>query len=133
MKPTCIIALTMLTFCQSALAESIFYCVPKTKVGMTENGAATHQHPRFSMKIDFDNTNVRVVQFKGGEFFGTPVGGDLGAAKYRVAEYVDDRYWSAIAPDIRSKRVVYFEFPNLFASHTNYQYGALLHATCETF
>ena len=131
MKATCIIALIMLTFCQSALAESVFYCVPKTKVGMTEHGAVSGQLPRFTMKIGA-SLEGRFVQVKNALFF--DLSGEL--KEYRIADYINDKNWYAISPALNtalSTYVIHFEFPNFFASHTNWGYGALLHATCETF
>ena len=131
MKGTCIIAVTLLAFCQSALANSVFYCVPKTRVGMTENGAVSAQLPRFTMKIGA-SLEGRFVQVKNAMFF------DLSGEpkEYRIADYINDKNWYAISPALNtalSTYVIHFEFPNFFASHTNSRYGALLHATCETF
>ena len=131
MKATCIIVVIMLTFCQSALAESVFYCVPKTEVGMTENGAAMGTHPKFTMKVG-TSLEGRFVQLKNTTFF--DLSGEL--KEYRIADYLNDRNWYAISPALNpalSTYAMHFEFPNLFASHTNSRYGALLHATCETF
>lgn len=131
MKAACIIAVTTLAFCQSVLAQAVFYCVPKTEVGMTENGAIQSQHTRFNMKIGVDSRNGRFVQFNNAEFFNLS-----GTQKYQVAVFVNDGNWyatSAASNPALSTFVIYFEHPNLFASHTNSRYGALLHATCETF
>ena len=131
MKAACIIAVTILAFCHSALAESVFYCVPKTEVGMTENGASIGTHPRFTMKVGA-SLEGKVVQVKKAMFF--DLSGEL--KEYRIADYVNDRNWYAILPALNgvlSSYVVYFEFPNLIASRTNSRYGALLHATCEEF
>lgn len=88
MKASCIIAVIILAFCQSALAESVFYCVAKTKVGMTENGASMGTHPKFTMKVGA-SLEGRVVQLKKATFF--DLSGEL--KEYRIADYLNDRNW----------------------------------------
>ena len=131
-KIACFTIAMLLVTCQLALAETVYYCVPNTHFRVTESGGAAFNHPRFKMKIGRDGRNVRVVWIESAQFFG------LSGLRqeYRVADYLDDQMWVVNQPALNAAgntHIFHFKYPNLFASFTRSNYGALVHATCETF
>jgi len=131
-KLACFTIAMLVATCQSVLAETVFYCVPKNIIGVHTGGTSIYKHDRFTMKISGDLVNGRVVQIEGAYLF------NLNALvnDFKVTEYGDDQMWQAInlATQVNlASRILYFEYPNLIASIVRRGQGGLLHATCETF
>ncbi len=131
-KIACFTIAMLVATCQSVLAATVFYCVPKTMVGVNKSGHSIYSHKRFTMKISGDLVNGRVVQIEGAKLFNfTGLVND-----YSVTEYQNDQMWQAIIPAThvtQGTRILYFEYPNLIASQLESKYGILLHAKCGTF
>ena len=130
-KLACFTIAMLVATCQSALAETVFYCVPTTNVGVAERGHFFAGHKKFTMKISGDLVNGRVVQIEPKLFNFTGLVND-----YSVTQYRNDQMWQAIIPATHvnlATRIIYFEYPNLIAAKINPGDGSLLHANCETF
>ncbi len=72
MKATCIIAVTLLAFCQSAVADtrSVYYsCVPTKSVNLDKDKARDYAWPRFTIKVtSFLDETEKTVETKSSGF-----------------------------------------------------------------
>ena len=139
-----ILALTLLAFCQSASAETVYYCVtgawsqvlpydPEQQMG---GNVITGEKPqRFVLKVDKDT-----MRFEGSD----PWGPRKYNVVYKIAHYHDDQKWWATGTTERPALLdnpsltkalwtVFFRFPDYVASTTGYNGASKYVAKCETF
>ena len=134
MKVTCIIAVTLLAFCQSAVADpvSVYYsCVPKNSVNLGRDKARDYAWPRFTIKVtsSLDETE-KTVETKSAGFLGNDI--------YEISNFAGLPFFNFFTWDAQQEGKYHFirisfQKPHLFASYTSSGGSWGLHATCEEF
>lgn len=105
MKATCIIAVTLLAFCQSALADAVYYCVTKSNLHLVLEESLKYEPVNFKIKV-----NEVSVKFNDNK------GAYLPESKFDVFERKSDRSWRVI--DYDQSYQLAFLHPNLFHTFT---------------
>ncbi len=134
MKATCIIAVTLLAFCQSAVANtrSVYYsCVPTKSVKLDKDKARDYSWTRFTIKVttSLDETE-KTVETKSAGFLGNKI--------YEISNFADLPFFMFATWDAQEEGKYHFirisfQKPDLFASYTSSGGSWGLHATREEF
>ena len=130
-----ILALTLLAFCQSAVAAttSVYYsCVPTKSVELNKDSSREYAWDRFTIKVTatLDETKKTLE---------TKSQGFLGNRTYEIQNFGgDDGIFTFYQWDAKFKGEFFFvrisfSKPNLFATYTSTGAAWGLHATCEPF
>ena len=130
-KPKFLASAMILATCQSAFADTVYYCEGKANIQVLGDGTKHDQletypdEQKFTMKVDEDSRGRPSVEFNNIPLFG--------GKPWSITNYTNEGQWGAAQKNDEDWHIIAFKFPVFFRTTTSSVMSTVFNASCEKF
>ena len=130
-KPKFLASAIILATCQSAFADTVYYCEGKANIWVLDDGTKLDQlekypsEQKFTMKVDEDSEGRPSVEFNNISLFG--------GQPWSITNYTNEGQWNAAQKNDGNWYIIAFKFPAFFRTVTSSVMSTVFNASCEKF